>query len=538
MRRLAQGWLWVPALTVFCSVPALGQGWGSHRLITQKARLANQSRAVDLDNDGDPDVLSVSVMDGKITWHENVMSDGFGERLHYLSGFGHQHKLTSGPTARSIYATDLDGDGDLDVLAAVEQLNQIAWFENLGSQGTVFQGFGPMQKITSKAQGAWFVFSADLDGDGDPDVLSASRADNKIAWYENRLNAASADFGTQQVLTSSLMWAYCVHAADLDGDGDVDVLGSGNGKTIFWFENLGSFAGFFLGFGPPQVVTNKVSNCLSMDTADLDGDGDLDLISGSCYDDKVAWYENRGTVGGVFQGFGGQKVISTAVDCATNVHAADLDGDGDLDVISASTFDGKVAWYENLGGSFGQQQVITNSAPGARSAHATDLDGDGDLDVLVASAYNDTVEWYENKMGTSSQCNIVFCDTDPNNVGSVTLGSCDCSGGTITLQLSASFPGQFTYPLVGLGTTAVNPTGVSELCLAGSTIGRYTSDAGAISASGTFSVDLLNAASAPGGGVPTIGGALCNGNTWRFQYWHRDGMNPSRFSKGIAGLIN
>ena len=84
----------------------------------------------------------------------------------------------------------------------------------------------------------------------------------------------------------------------------------------------------------------------------------------------------------------------------------------------------------------------------------------------------------------------------------------------------------------------MSPTGVSELCLAGSTIGRYTNDAGAISASGTYSIDLLNAASAPGGGVPTIGGSLCNGNTWRFQYWHRDGMNPSRFSKGISGLIN
>ena len=135
-------------------------------------------------------------------------------------------------------------------------------------------------------------------------------------------------------------------------------------------------------------------------------------------------------------------------------------------------------------------------------------------------------------------CNVVFCDTDANNVGDVTLSTCDCSGGSITLDLSTSFVGQFTYPLVGLGTTAVSPTGVSQLCLAGSAIGRYTKDAGAISAVGTFSVDLLNANSAPGGGVPTIGGALCNGNTWRFQYWHRDGMNPSRFSKGISGTIN
>ena len=140
--------------------------------------------------------------------------------------------------------------------------------------------------------------------------------------------------------------------------------------------------------------------------------------------------------------------------------------------------------------------------------------------------------------GDCSGGSYVFCDTDINNIGNVSLSGCDCSDGSITLDLSTSFPGQFTYPLVGLGTTAVSPTGVSELCLAGSTIGRYTKDAGAISAAGTYSIDLLNAASAPGGGVPSIGGTLCNGNTWRFQYWHRNGMDPSRFSKGIAGMIN
>jgi hypothetical protein len=138
----------------------------------------------------------------------------------------------------------------------------------------------------------------------------------------------------------------------------------------------------------------------------------------------------------------------------------------------------------------------------------------------------------------TSDCNTVFCDTDANNQGTLTLSTCDCSGGSIMLSLNTTFANQFTYPLVGLGTTAVVPTGVSELCLAGSTIGRYSGDAAAISASGTYSVDLLNAMSAPGGGVPTIGGSLCNGNTWRFQSWHRDGMNPSRFSQGTSGTIN
>ena len=367
------------------------------KLITRHAYLANQARAVDLDGDGRLDVLTVCVEKGKVSWHENLAADDFGARRFPPSGFGEPQLITWGPTARGVYPADLDGDGDQDVLVAVEQTNQIVWFENLGHAGTVFQGFGPKQVINSNAQAAWFVVSADLDGDGDLDVLSASRADNKIAWYENRLNEASSDFSSQQVLTGGLHWAYCVHAADLDGDGDVDVLGSGNGKKILWFENLGTSGGVFLGFGSQQVATDQVDNCLSMDTADIDGDGALDLLSASCYDSRVSWYPNLGTVGGVFQGFGPRVVISSAVNCATNVHAADLDDDGDLDVISASNFDDKVAWYENLGGSFGPQQLITDQANGARSAYAADLDGDGDLDVLVASQYDDRISWFENK---------------------------------------------------------------------------------------------------------------------------------------------
>jgi hypothetical protein len=90
-------------------------------------------------------------------------------------------------------------------------------------------------------------------------------------------------------------------------------------------------------------------------------------------------------------------VISTFADSARSVFAADIDGDGDLDVLSASELDDKIAWYENTDGAggFGEQQVISILADAAFSVFAVDVDGDGDLDVLSASQNDDKIAWYE-----------------------------------------------------------------------------------------------------------------------------------------------
>jgi hypothetical protein len=76
----------------------------------------------------------------------------------------------------------------------------------------------------------------------------------------------------------------------------------------------------------------------------VDGDSDLDVLSASFYDDTIAWYENDGS-----GGFSSQQIISTLADFASSVSTADVDGDGDLDVLSASFYDNKIAVYENTG---------------------------------------------------------------------------------------------------------------------------------------------------------------------------------------------
>ena len=143
---------------------------------------------------------------------------------------------------------------------------------------------------------------ADLDGDGDQDVLSASVGDDKIAWYENTDGLGA--WGAQRVITTSADGAVWVYAADLDGDGDFDVLSSSWFDNKFaWYENTDGLGTF----GPQQVITTSVAGAMAVYTADLDGDGDVDVLSASLGDNKVAWYENMNGLGE----FGPQQVITT-----------------------------------------------------------------------------------------------------------------------------------------------------------------------------------------------------------------------------------
>ena len=83
----------------------------------------------------------------------------------------------------------------------------------------------------------------------------------------------------------------------------------------------------------------------------------------------------------------GTRLISFSVRDVQSVFAADVDGDGDVDVLSASWDDGKIAWYENVAGdgTTWSDHVISVAALLATSVFAADVDGDGDVDVLSAS---------------------------------------------------------------------------------------------------------------------------------------------------------
>jgi len=112
------------------------------------------------------------------------------------------------------------------------------------------------------------------------------------------------------------------------------------------------------------------------------------VLSASERDDKVAWYENDG-----IETFTAHT-ITTSANNPYSVYAIDVDGDGDVDVLSGMS--GKTAWYENDGSENFTAHTITTSATGANHVYAIDVDGDGDVDVLSASNLDDKIAWYEN----------------------------------------------------------------------------------------------------------------------------------------------
>jgi len=339
--------------------------------------------AADMDGDGDNDLLAVSYTDIRgIVWYENINGKGTfsGSRLIV-------NRTTNASLFMEACAVDLDGDGDLDVVSANEAgLHRLTWFENIDGRGA----FGEVKSVAPGIASSNDLFVADLDGDGDADILPAL---GKLLWFEN--TNGLGNFSNEKIIDNNTTNIVDTWAVDLDDDGDQDII-TANNNEITWYENTNGKGTFSAG----HIITTAALGAWSVCAADINGDGAMDIISASRQDDKVAWYQNLDGKGS----FSNEKIITTIADDVISVHAADLDMDGDIDVLSASVLDNKISWYENLNGqgTFGNQIVLNANAQIATSVNAADLDGDGDLDVLSTSEGNHLVAWYRNLTISSS----------------------------------------------------------------------------------------------------------------------------------------
>ncbi|CAK0896783.1 unnamed protein product, partial [Prorocentrum cordatum] len=163
----------------------------------------------------------------------------------------------------------------------------VAWYENGGgSKG----GWGDQMKISEDQQTATSVYAADIDGDGEPDVIAAGPADSTVAWYQYDKESqtwAKHALGTVEGV-------YYVTAADVTGDGKVDIIACSpiEGKVLLWKSK--SEGGGDDRFEDPQVLTASMPGAIHAHADDIDGDGDNDVLVAAMYSDRVSLFENLG----------------------------------------------------------------------------------------------------------------------------------------------------------------------------------------------------------------------------------------------------
>jgi hypothetical protein len=339
--------------------------------------------------------------------------------------------LSSEPLA--VVAGDLDADGDDDI-ASVGGTLAIFFFES-GLESSVSFPVGGRSSVH---------MTADMDGDGDADVINAVADEPARGFVRILENDGNAEFGSLGAVPTT-GYPYRMAVGDWEADADIDVAITTSGGSVMAFRNDATDL--------LDVATLGIGgNVTALAAGDVDEDSRDDLVVGSESEGLTIFSSgSAGFVRGGRLAFAGMFPYYTA--------AADLDGDGSLDLVSVTGDTHKVVLHWNEGGGVfrGDPPLAGGSYP--LQVAPADLDGDGDPDLAVVNYGGEGARTFTNAGGRrfgpgtvkpagASPMTILASDFDSD--ADVDLA---CSGNELSLVVNEGAglfsPGKTITPIAG-----------------------------------------------------------------------------------------
>jgi hypothetical protein len=335
----------------------------------------------DLDNDGDNDLTLANELGDSISVMKNS-GDG---------AVTPPPTISAGSTPLSIVSADLDGDGDLDLAASSISSTSIQIWLGAGEGAfdapiSVAAGFAPHR-----------LYAADVSGDGRVDLIAPSgSAPGLVTVLLNQGNRRGVPIFASPATYPTGPVPVAIGIIDYDGDNDIDLaVANADGASVTLLRNLGDFPGengiFF-----PVATLPANEGPTDIAVGDLDNDQNEDVIVANVSLDKISVLKN---IGAAFAA----PITHAVADGPNGVALADLDSDGDLDVAVTNAINDKLSILKNNGPATGGAlaAAVHYDVPESPLAlHAANVDDDGDVDLIVLHGLTDNISILRNLDGS------------------------------------------------------------------------------------------------------------------------------------------
>lgn len=307
-----------PGISWWENIDGSGLLW-SEQIVDSGCSGARSVASMDLDSDGDFDVLAACFHDDTISWWENTDGSGTTWDEHIVDG-----DITD---PSYIFPVDIDNDEDVDIVGSAWWDNKIYWWENTNGCGTSWVAHAIDTQLSKEQE----VYSTDIDTDGDMDILIAADTPGRVSWWEN--GDTQGTVWIEHVVDDSFTGAASAQGMDMDSDGDQDILCSSSAyqfNRVVWWENDGGSGTSWI----EHPVDTGTSGVYSLLSEDIDLDGDLDIIGFATWDKDVIWWENKDS------GISWEKhIVEGEFSDVLSVCVGDMNGDGDIDFIGSNSGD-------------------------------------------------------------------------------------------------------------------------------------------------------------------------------------------------------